>query len=106
MDKTAVIKILARFNKEIEARGIKPLKVILYGSYATDSNREGSDIDIVVISDDFKGKSYWERIDILSDVIYEIFAPIEAIALTQDEWDNADSFAADFARNGEVLFAA
>ncbi len=106
MDKTAVIKILARFHKEIEARGIRPLKVILYGSYVSDSNWEGSDIDIVVISDDFKYKSYWERIDILSDVIYEIFAPIEAIALTQDEWDNEDSFAVDFARNGEVLFAA
>jgi hypothetical protein len=36
------------------------------------SNWEGSDIDIVAISDDFKYKSYWERIDILSDVIYEI----------------------------------
>ena len=58
------------------------------------------------MEDDFKGKSYWERIDILSDVIYEIFAAIDAVALTQDEWDNADSFAVDFARNGEVLFAA
>jgi predicted nucleotidyltransferase len=106
MDKTAVIKILTQFHKEIEARGIKPIKFILYGSYASDSNHEGSDIDIVVISNDFKHKSYWERIDILSDAIYEIFAPIEAIALTQDEWDNEDSFAADFARNGEVLFAA
>jgi len=106
MGKAAVIKILARFHKEIEAREIRPLKVILYGSYASNSNREGGDIDIVVISDDFKNKSYWEGIDILSDVIYEIFAPIEAIALTQDECDNEDSFAADFARNGEVLFAA
>ena len=57
-------------HSEIEARGIRPLKVILYGSYAPDSNWEGSDIDIVAISDDFKYKSYWERIDILSDVIF------------------------------------
>ena len=49
MGKAAVIKILARFHKEIEAREIRPLKVILYGSYASNSNREGSDIDIVVI---------------------------------------------------------
>jgi len=35
-----------------------------------------------------------------------VIAPIEAVALTQDEWENADSFAADFARNGEVVFAA
>jgi len=50
--------------------------------------------------------SYWDRIDILPEVIYEIFAPIEAIALTQDEWEKGDSIVADFTRNGEVLFAA
>jgi predicted nucleotidyltransferase len=106
MDKTAVLKIIDRFNQGIKARGINPQKLILYGSYASDTNWEGSDIDIVVISDDFIGKDYWERIDILTDVIYEIFAPIEAVAMTQKEWDRGDSFVTDFARNGEVLFAA
>ncbi|MCB2149733.1 MAG: nucleotidyltransferase domain-containing protein [Deltaproteobacteria bacterium] len=106
MDKTAVIKIVDRFNQEIKARGINPQKHILYGSYASDTNWEGSDIDIVVISDDFIGKDYWERIDILTDVIYEIFSPIEAVAMTQEEWDRGDSFVVDFARHGEVLFAA
>jgi len=62
--------------------------------------------DVVVISDDFVGKDYWERIDILSESIYEIFAPIEAVAMTQEEWDRGDSFVVDFARDGEVLFAA
>ena len=106
MDKAAVIKIVDQFYQKIKARGIRPLKLILYGSYANDTNWEGSDIDIVVISDDFIGKDYWERIDILTDVIYEIFAPIEAVAMTQKEWDQGDLFVTDFARNGEVLFAA
>lgn len=106
MDKRAAIDIIARFQKGIESRGIRPLKIILYGSYAAGTNREGSDIDIIVISDDFTGKSYWERIDILSDAIYEIFAPVEVVGLTQDEWEQGDSFATDFARNGEVLYAA
>ena len=106
MDKKAVIEIVNQFRQGIEARGIKPLKLILYGSYADGTNRTGSDIDIVVISEDFKGKSYWERIDILAEVIYEIFAPIEAVALTPDEWENGESFVTDFARNGEILFVA
>lgn len=106
MDKTAVIKIVDRFYQKIKARGIRPLKLILYGSYSTDTNWEGSDIDIVVISDDFIGKGYWERIDILTDVIYEIFEPIEAVAMTQEEWDKGELFVTDFARDGEVLFAA
>ena len=106
MDKATVIKIVDQFYLGINARGIKPQKLILYGSYASGANVEGSDIDIVVISDDFIGKDYWERIDILSDTIYEIFAPIEAVAMTQEEWDRGDLFVTDFARNGEVLFAA
>ena len=106
MDKTAVIKIVDQFYQGIKVRGIRPQKIILYGSYASDTNWEGSDIDIVVISNDFVGKGYWERIDILTDVIYEIFAPIEAVAMTQEEWDQGELFVTDFARNGEVLFAA
>ncbi|MGV8073282.1 MAG: nucleotidyltransferase domain-containing protein [Syntrophobacteraceae bacterium] len=105
MDKNAAIEIVARFRQAIETRGIRPLKIILYGSYATGTNREGSDIDIVVISDDFIGRSYWERIDILADAVYEIFAPVEVTALTHDEWEDGDSFVTDFARRGEVLFA-
>ena len=57
-------------------------------------------------ANDFIGKDYWERIDILTDVIYELFIPIEAIAMTQEEWEKGDTFVTDFARDGQVLFAA
>ena len=106
MDKTAILDIAKQFRQKMENRGIKPEKLILYGSYADGTNQEGSDIDIAIISDDFISLDYWERIDILSEVIYEIFAPIEAVALTQKEWEQGDSFVADFIRDGEVLFAA
>lgn len=106
MDKTEVIKIVKKFIQKINTQGIRPQKIVLYGSYAVGTNSIGSDIDIVVISDDFIGKGYWERIDILSEAIYEIFAPIEAVAMTQEEWEKGDLFVTDFAINGEVLFAA
>lgn len=106
MDKTAFVDILDRLRCEIEKRGIKPQWVILYGSYATGANAEGSDIDVVIISRDFANKSYWERIDILADSIYEIFAPVEAVAMTPEEWESGDLSVVEFARNGEVLYAA
>jgi len=34
--------------------------------------REESDIDLGVISEDFKGKDFWQRIEVLSDAIYEV----------------------------------
>jgi len=106
VDKRSAIEVVARFRREIEARGVRPTKIILYGSYAVGANREGSDIDIIIISDDFSGMSYWQRIDVLTDAIYEIFAPIEATALTQEEWERGDSLVVELAKNGEVLFAA
>jgi predicted nucleotidyltransferase len=105
MDKKAVVRILDRLRREIEDRGIKPQRIILYGSYATGANVKGSDIDVVIISSDFATKTYWERIDILADAIYEVSAPVEAVAMTPEEWESGDSFVVEFARNGEVLFA-
>ena len=106
MDKDTVIEIVSRFQRGIEARGIKPQKVILYGSHAHATATTESDIDLVVISEDFAGKGFWERIDILADVIYEMAAPVEAVAMTPEEWEKGEAFVFDFASNGEVLFAA
>ena len=106
MDKKAVLEIVNSFHKEIVVRGIVPDKIILFGSYAQGTNTENSDIDLVIISNDFKGKDFWERIDILSDAIYEIFAPIEATAFTPEEWIQGNSLITDFAHAGEVLYAA
>lgn len=106
MDKAEVVQIVEQFQRKLEAQGIRPMKVILYGSYASNIQRQDSDIDIVIISDDFTGKSYWERIDILAGVIYDLFQPIEAVPLTQAEWASGDSQITRFAREGEVLFAA
>ena len=106
MDKRAVLEIISNFQKALEKKGIKIKKLILFGSYASGQFREGSDIDVVVISDDFIGEGYWERIDILSDAIYEVFAPLEVIGMTTKEWRDKDSFVVHYAGNGEVVYAA
>jgi len=61
---------------------------------------------VVVISEDFAGKDYWERIDILSDSIYEVFEPIEAIAMTPAEWEKGESPITEYSKAGEVVYAA
>jgi predicted nucleotidyltransferase len=104
MDKKAVLAVISDFREALETSGIRLQKIILFGSYATGQFREGSDIDLVVLSEDFQGKGYWERIDILSAAIYEVFKPIEAVAMTPEEWVSGDTFIADYAREGEVVY--
>lgn len=106
MDQDAALECVARFRVALETRGIRVAKLVLFGSYATGQFHEGSDIDLVVVSDDFEGKSHWERIDLLSAAIHEVFAPIEAVAMTQTEWEGGHSMIAEVAREGIVLPAA
>lgn len=48
MDKSAVIKIAEAYAKLV-LQNMKPIEIILYGSYAKGTAREDSDIDIAVV---------------------------------------------------------
>jgi hypothetical protein len=104
VDKSRTLKMISEFAKALEAEKVKPRKIILLGPPSTGAQREGGDIELVVISDDFAGKDYWERIDLLSAATVRVFAPIEAIAMTPQEWDSGDSLLLDRARHGEVVY--
>jgi hypothetical protein len=57
----------------------------------------------VVISPSFVDKGYWERIEILTDAIYEVFAPIEATAFIPEEWQTGESLLVDYASDGVLV---
>lgn len=103
MDQSTVLKIIERFRNALERTGVKNSRIILFGSHAQNTAGQASDIDLVVISSDFVGKSFWERIDILTDAIYEVAAPIEATAMTPEEWEREDSMICSFARQGMLI---
>jgi predicted nucleotidyltransferase len=106
MDKGSVLKIIHHFKDLLEQKEVKVDKIILFGSFARGNYNEISDIDLIVISDDFGTMNYWERIDFLAEAIYEIFEPIEALSFTTSEWEQNDFFLHDYARDGEVVYAA
>ena len=103
MDQDAVLRTVRQFKKALESIDIQVEQLILYGSHAAGTAREDSDIDVVVISPSFSDKSYWQRIDILTEAIYRVFAPIEASAFTPEEWKAEKSLLVDYARNGVLV---
>lgn len=103
MDKAAVLEIIVRFEKILHAKRIEVERIVLFGSYAKGTAHEGSDIDLIVVSPSFEGKNHWERIEILSDAIYDLWAPVEAVAITPKEWEEGDKLVVLFAREGEVV---
>ena len=103
MGKKDVLEIIRQFRAALQTQGIGVSKIILYGSWARGNAHADSDIDVVVISRQFEGKEYWERITIISEAIYKIFAPIEAVAMTPQEWESGDRMICAYAKDGEVL---
>ena len=100
MGEDKALRTIKEFRQVLESLGIQVQQLILYGSHAGGFAREDSDIDVVVISPSFANKGYWERIDILSEAIFRVFAPIEASAFTPEEWHAGNSLLVDYARNG------
>ena len=103
MDKNQVLNIISQFRDSLTRHGVTVDNMVLYGSYSNDTFHEGSDIDLVVISYDFQGKGFLDRIDMMLDALCEVFKPIEAYPMTPQEYEKGDSMIALFAREGEVV---
>lgn len=58
--KARLIKLLKIFKNNVNKK-IKIDKLILFGSQATDKARKDSDVDLLFISEEFKGKKYFKR---------------------------------------------
>ena len=106
MDRGPVLEAIGRFREGLEKRGIRVSRIVLYGSWAGGQPHEGSDIDLVVISQDFADRDFWQRVEVLSEAIYEVFEPIEAVGMTPEEWDEGHSPIIDFAKTGEPVYSA
>ena len=95
MDKK-VAKTLKKFRTALEAEDIRVIQMILFGSYATGKARKGSDIDVAVISQNFKGMNLLQRLETIGLVLAKarIMEPIEDNGYTKEE----------FASKGEGTF--
>lgn len=95
MDKK-ITKTLKEFKSALEAEGIKVKRIILFGSYVRGRARRESDIDVAIISENFKGMNLLRRLETIGLALAKarIMEPIEAIGYTEEE----------FASKGEGTF--
>lgn len=84
-----VKEIVEEYKDVLNSLGIKVERVILYGSFANGRPREDSDIDLVVISNDFRKLNLRERTEVLGIAAVRIMQPIEARGYTPEEIESA-----------------
>ncbi len=83
--------IVEKYKDALSALGIQVERVILFGSHSSGKAKEYSDIDLVVISGNFKEMNLIERLQILGRAAAKMMEPIEALGYTEEEFSSKDS---------------
>ena len=78
-------QIVKRYRVQLQKMGIRPTRMLLYGSQAAGTAREGSDIDLIVISGDWEKYNYRQRLELLGIAAARILEPVQAQGFTPNE---------------------
>lgn len=84
MDQTAdrVQQVIRRYCQQLRAMGVRPRKVILFGSCARGEGNMLSDIHLLVAYPDFECMELRTRLETLGIAAARIWEPVEALACT------------------------
>jgi predicted nucleotidyltransferase len=77
--------IVTRYCRELERMGVTCEQMFLFGSRAKGTAREGSDIDLFVISEAWAPYNERERLEMLGVAAARILEPIQARGATPEE---------------------
>ena len=103
MDKAAIIpnketalEIIGQMRDALQKYGVNPCQIALFGSFLNGNNHAESDIDMLIISDSFKGKNISERIKMTlkaqSEVRKRYVVPMDILLKTSKEYKSQQYF--------------
>lgn len=108
MAEKTVVEAIKFLEKCLKEKGLNISKIILFGSQAKGESTAESDIDVLIISNDFRGKDIFERAALTKDAeimtIKKFMIPLDIITMTQEEFESETSLIADYVEDGEVIY--
>ncbi len=76
---------LRAFCEQLRRVHIRPERILLFGSWVRGQQREDSDIDVIVVSDDFAGIGLRRRLEILGIAAGRAWVSVQALGYTPEE---------------------
>ncbi|MQY69369.1 MAG: hypothetical protein GH145_00695 [Firmicutes bacterium] len=104
-----IVKAAKILEKLLQERGIEIYKIIVFGSYARGKGGKESDLDIIVVSENFESKDIFERVKLVSGIHRELVEkaamPVDIMYYSLIEWEKGGSLIINVAREeGEVVY--
>lgn len=107
MAESRAIEAIGFMKERLRETGLNIEKIILFGSQANGEATVESDIDIIVISRDFRNKDIFKRARLTKEAeistIRKFMIPFDILTMTPEEFESEDSLLADYAREGQVV---
>ncbi len=101
-----VIKNVRAFADEILASGVALDKVILFGSYAEEKQRSDSDIDVILVSEQFSGFGYEDRKSFSKMNIRKEYINIETKTYPSQYFEKGDPFIDEISKPAIVVYSS
>jgi len=103
LTQNAAIETVRNYARDIEARGVRLRKVILYGSFAKGTQHEWSDIDVALVADEFTGFTF-DDCKLYSGLgIKKPYIRIEEKTYPTDYFNEGDPFINEIKKTGILI---
>lgn len=99
---TALERVKA-FAESIRSQHISLRKVILFGSYARNEQRQFSDIDVALVADEFTGFGFQDVGLIGAAIAQKSFVDIEPHTFSPEQFTDWNPFVQEILRTGIVI---
>lgn len=111
MPKKKIIKEKLKnvLSQLLQEKGIKANKIIIFGSFVKGEFKKDSDIDVIVISRDFRNKNIFERVKLTTGIgrklVKKFKEPFDLIYYSDEEWNKKNFLIINQAKKyGEVIY--
>ena len=92
-------KTIKTYIEQLESIGIHVQQAILFGSYASGTNDEWSDIDLAIVSKDFVGNRFEDR-NKIRKITLQVNSDISPIPYRPEDFNDSDYFVKEILETG------
>ncbi|MCK5341789.1 MAG: nucleotidyltransferase domain-containing protein [Candidatus Heimdallarchaeota archaeon] len=96
MVKSEIVNAIRYFEKLLEEQGLNVQQIVVFGSQVEGNTSEESDIDLAVVSEDFKKMDIFERANLTKyaeiETIKKFMIPLDIITLAPNEFENSSYY--------------
>lgn len=109
MVRKEIKRIVDYLNVLLKEKAIVVNKIIIFGSQARGNFNKNSDIDIAIISKNFKGKDIFSKAKMLNGIHWKLvekfMVPFDIITMSPEEFEKGTSLVSQFVREGKVVYS-